>query len=152
MYRRFLFALCLVAGAAAAMPACSNQQEGERCDHRGDNAGNDDCDQGLYCTQNLPNAPFVGSTKSDVCCPLDLSKATTTACSLFGGVVDSGIPDDANGTPVPDTGADSATDGAVLADANVSDSSPDSAVVDAGPDTAAPADAGGDTSADAVAE
>lgn len=83
--------------APLAVPACSNMAEGERCDTKGENGGNDDCLDGLQCTKKED----LG-TSADLCCPPDRSKATAAACRLPpappGG--DASIP------PLPDGGPD----------------------------------------------
>jgi hypothetical protein len=119
--------------AALAVPACSNQGEGERCDTRGENGGNDDCLDGLKCTR----ADTLGTGASaDLCCPVDRTKATTAGCKLppapAGG--DASIP------PLPD----GATPDVVTSDAPA-DGAPDG-VSDAAGDAAgdAPADAPGE--------
>jgi len=57
--------------------ACSNYGDGERCDSRGANAGNDDCEPGLQCT----TGPSRGDpTGTDLCCPPDRATSTSAAC------------------------------------------------------------------------
>jgi hypothetical protein len=109
--------------AATLAPACSNNAEGERCDTRADNAGNDDCQDGLRCTPDIPGS------QSDICCPPDRAQATTAICGVApspGGNVpptDAGAADvstaDTTVTPdtsTPDTSVTDATND-VLADA-----------------------------------
>jgi hypothetical protein len=62
------FALLLAVGA------CTGQGEGERCDVRAASTGDSDCQSGLVC-RNIP------ASMVDVCCPADLSQATTAICS-----------------------------------------------------------------------
>ena len=103
--------------AFAALTACSNQTEGDRCQAEN---GNDDCQSGLVCLASsqkpfnggvgLVNPPF---NNSDRCCPADRATATHPACvnlTSIGG--DSAAPPDATGpTPdaTPDTGTDTST-------------------------------------------
>ncbi|MDB4995024.1 MAG: hypothetical protein JWM74_2456 [Myxococcaceae bacterium] len=108
--------------AAIVVPACSNMAEGERCDVRSDNAGNDDCQDGLRCT---PKSELTGA-QSDICCPPARASATTAICAQApspGGNVpptDSGAADtsQAQDTSVQDTGVvtDSGTDAFDAAD------------------------------------
>jgi hypothetical protein len=107
---------------------CSGQGEGERCDHRASNGGNDDCQNGLTC-QNPPGS--VVTYPNGVCCPLDPALATTSACSPNTGVIDaSPAPPDAGQTsveagddaaPSGDDAAPSTDAGATATDATVAD-------------------------------
>jgi hypothetical protein len=85
-------AVVALAGIVAAGSGCSNQGEGERCTFFQNGSasvngsqptnGTQDCQDGLVCMMAVnPNA--VGTY--DVCCPMDLSTATTEAC-MRGGV------------------------------------------------------------------
>ena len=136
MHRSFLAlaAVVAVAGAAAFIPACSNEGEGERCDIRGDNNGNDECQSGLTCTlgTSLPSKPG-----SDVCCPSDLT-STTPICSRQTGI-DAGLPpidaspsgaDSGDATVVTDTGIDTGSDTGTDAGTDSGDAASD-AVADA---------------------
>lgn len=60
---RFRFAVLLSAAfAASVIGACSNQGEGQICDHRAGNNGNDDCQNGLVCVA-------VNGINGYRCCP-----------------------------------------------------------------------------------
>ena len=82
MRRPLLFSLlavpALVAGLVVA--ACSDEGEGQPCDPRAGNNGNDDCQSGLICKQQAGGSPR--------CCPSDPSQATTSECKLPSGGVD----------------------------------------------------------------
>jgi hypothetical protein len=77
----------LVIGFVAALGACSGQGEGERCDTRasGTPAGTSDCSGDLTC-QMRPG--FNTADHGGICCPPDLSQATTAACSPNAGSFD----------------------------------------------------------------
>jgi hypothetical protein len=78
-----LFTLVVPAFVAlAASGGCSNESEGQPCDPRAADAGSSDCNSGLVCTQNLPNANGAR------CCPPDLSTAKTPECALSSGSLD----------------------------------------------------------------
>lgn len=73
-------ALAALLAAAPIVAACSDQGEGERCDTRADNGGNDDCQSpGLVC---VTASQLNGNPNSDRCCPVDRSQAVTAVCSL----------------------------------------------------------------------
>ena len=97
---------CLV-----ALAACSDQDEGDRCQTQN---GNEDCSPGLVClAAGNVNPPF---NKSDRCCPADRRSATHPACALLTATVtgDSAPPPDTGPTPdaTPDAApADGGTDG-----------------------------------------
>lgn len=100
----------------AALAACSNQAEGERCEI--DN-GNDDCQDGLVCTP-------IANQNGARCCPPDRAQATTGVCQQQVQVPNGDAEPSADTGPspdvsVPDTGAD--------ADAEAS--TPDAADADA---------------------
>jgi hypothetical protein len=104
--------------AATIVPACSNMAEGERCDVRSDNGGNDDCQDGLRCTP-------AGDVRqpSDICCPPDRSKATTTVCAQ--------APSPGGNIPPSDAGADTTTADTSAPDTSTSDTGVADAEVDA---------------------
>lgn len=86
-------ALCLGLGAFVALAACSNYDEGERCETLN---GNDDCADPLQC---IPKAQIpVPYNGSDRCCPANRAAATHPACmqpqNPIGG----------DSAPPPDTG------------------------------------------------
>jgi hypothetical protein len=94
--------------------------EGERCDVRSDNAGNDDCQSGLRCT---PKSELNGA-QSDICCPPSRASATTAICAQ--------PPSPGGNVPPTDSGA---------ADTSVTDTgAPDQSVEDAGNDALDAAD------------
>lgn len=110
------FALSAVVSLLGLVVACSNANEGERCQI--DN-GNDDCKDGLVCTRStdLPLPPnFQGTVpeKEGRCCPQDRSKSTTAECAQTpqapGG--DAALPPDSGSTP-GDGGSDAADGGKV---------------------------------------
>jgi hypothetical protein len=109
--RRFAWLLLgLVPAVFFAVPACSNQAEGERCETRSENGGNDDCQDGLICWK----ASDLG-TNADLCCPPDRSRATVAACRLPsappGGDASIPVTPDASGDVVlPDVRIDGAGD------------------------------------------
>ena len=114
MKRRITIAGLSLVVTALFFGACSNGGEGERCDVRAENGGNDDCQNGLKCT---PAIQLNGNAQqSDRCCPLDRSTAAPgSVCALV--------------TPSNGLGADSAipAEAAVADGPIVSDSAPDSA-------------------------
>jgi hypothetical protein len=68
--------------AMAVFAGCSNESEGQPCDTNAGDAGSSDCNGGLVCTSNLPNA------NGPRCCPADRSTASTPECALATGVAD----------------------------------------------------------------
>jgi len=74
--------LSLVIPAFVAFAGCSNESEGQPCDPLAADAGSSDCNSGLVCTANLPNANGAR------CCPADRTQAKTPECSLSSGVED----------------------------------------------------------------
>ncbi len=106
-------ATSLVAGFAALAPACDNQGEGEACSILGDNAGNDECQNGLQCKFHGDLGAAAGSV--DRCCPVDITQATTVVCSGAQANTNDGGPP----PPLADASSDSATGdaGAHTADA-----------------------------------
>ena len=92
-YRIVSVALCLGLGAFVALAACSNYDEGERCETLN---GKDDCADPLQC---IPKAQIpVPYNSSDRCCPANRATATHPACmqpqNPIGG----------DSAPPPDTG------------------------------------------------
>jgi hypothetical protein len=135
---RFRFALLFAPAAVvlAAMGACSGQGEGQVCDQRAGNSGNDDCASGLVCsTQHGTPAR---------CCPPSGTPATTPECSTTPGTGDAS-PAPPDGTaPLPEASPDVAAAG---------DGPLDSVVSDAPADGRGPEAGGGDSgSSDAPAE
>jgi hypothetical protein len=128
---RFRLAVLLLSAAAAAsiVAACSNQGEGEVCDRRAGNNGNDDCQSGLVCVTTLVPAR---------CCPPDRSTATTPACAL-------GTPGIGDASSAPPDGAPPMSDAA--GDAPADAGAPGDASADAPADASAPADSGATTDA-----
>ena len=105
-YRIVSFVMCAALGAFVALAACSNYEEGDRCELLN---GNEDCESPLQCT---PAAQLnVGFRGSDRCCPVDRSTATQPACMqpqvIIGG---DAAPPDANTGPAPDASIDSPAD------------------------------------------
>jgi hypothetical protein len=101
------------------LASCSNQGEGERCTSRGDNGGNDECQEGLKCTTTGLNGVVQGAYEGR-CCPPDQTQATTTICqqaaSPAGGdaavptPIDSGAGAPDTSTPRPDAAVDAPID------------------------------------------
>lgn len=121
-----LLAASLVVSTLAvfAMPGCSNQGEGERCDP---NNNNDDCASGLTC-QTIAGQP------SPLCCPPAPQQPTVAEC--FAGQA-----------PLPEAGSEASTQPEASTDA-----APE-ASADAADDTTADvesADAADDASSDAA--
>ena len=139
MQRRSRFARLVIGPLAAALlfalsaSACSNQGEGERCDVRGDNAGNDECQDGLTCRLvTTTNA----AAQSYRCCPLDQTAPTVAECKIVQNTVpipEAGLPTttDAGGDAAPVEGSTdaNATD---ANDANDANATTDALVSDAG--------------------
>lgn len=137
--RRFVvsFALSAAVSLLGLVVACSNANEGERCQI--DN-GNDDCKDGLVCTRStdLPLPPNYQGTvpeKEGRCCPQDRSKATAPECAQTpqapGG--DAALPPADSSPP-----ADGASD---AGDSGNPDAAGDSGSNDAASDGDAPTDA-----------
>lgn len=114
---RLRFAVCLVPFIAIlAFASCSNETEGQPCDMRAGNSGDDDCASGLVCTS-------VGA-QSDLCCPSDRTTAKTPACALSSSSSDAANPappvdastevstSDAPAETASETGTTDASDGA----------------------------------------
>jgi hypothetical protein len=134
MRRPTLFSLLAIPVVAFGLvvAACSDEGEGQPCDPRAGNNGNDDCQSGLTCqTENLP---------SPRCCPPDRSQATTPECAIPSGGVDaSPAPPDAKmmmeASP-PDSPAEAQGEAAADAPAEVSSDAPAEAADAGGGDAA----------------
>lgn len=107
--------LTVAVGAILSIPwlaACSNYEEGERCEILN---GNEDCLDGLACTPKaLINTPF---NSSDRCCPVNRSTASHPACTLLQNpITGDAAPATETGpgtdSSLPDTGAVDASDAA----------------------------------------
>lgn len=112
-YRLVGVMMCLtfVAGFVV-LSACSNYQEGDRCEILN---GNSDCADPLQCTPKAQiNTPY---NSSDRCCPVDRATATHPACTVLQSPI---TGDSAPGNP--NTGPD-----ATVSDAPVDTSTPDAA-------------------------
>jgi hypothetical protein len=109
---RLLSLMIPAAVALAASGGCSNESEGQPCDPLAADAGSSDCNAGLVCTSNLPNANGAR------CCPADRSTAKTPECALSSGVEDANPspPEEASSSggdaTVDGGGGDSTTEGA----------------------------------------
>jgi hypothetical protein len=128
-YRTTRIVVSVLVGGFAALVACSNAGEGERCEF--DN-GNADCKSGLVCLPKTPrqgaartvNPPYGGEQGSDRCCPEVAQFATHPACTLATNPIgsdaepnlDSGTFDAADAAD-GDLDADAAEDGDADADA-----------------------------------
>jgi hypothetical protein len=75
-----LIPLSLAAVPAIAVSACSGQGEGQLCNPKAGNSGNDDCQSGLTC-QPRPATVINGF---GLCCPPG-GQSTTSACAVNGG-------------------------------------------------------------------
>jgi hypothetical protein len=131
--------LVRVLAAAAAITACSGQGEGQLCNPKAGNNGNDDCSSGLTCQSR----PTVVISMFGICCPPN-GKSSTSACNVTGASIDaSSAPPEAS---TAETGAD----------ADATSAPPDAASPEAGADadaSPAPSEASAlETSADAAAE
>ena len=106
------------------LTACSDYEEGDRCEILN---GNSDCANPLQCTPKAQiNTPY---NSSDRCCPVDRTTATHPACTVLQSpITGDSAPGDANTGPAPDVS---------VADAPVDTST----VPEAGPDAADAADA-----------
>lgn len=107
--------LTVAVGAILSIPwlaACSNYEEGERCESKN---GNEDCQDGLQCLPaNLVTKPF---DSSDRCCPVDRTRASHPACVISTNpIVGDAAPATETGpgtdSSLPETGAVDASDAA----------------------------------------
>ncbi len=98
--------LRLVVFAVASTAACNGQGEGQLCDPKAGNTGNDDCQSGLTCQFR----PAYVITSYGLCCPPS-GQSTTTACSVNGSSVDASPAPPADAAFMEPT-ADAAYDGA----------------------------------------
>ena len=108
-YRIVGIVLCTALSAFVALTACSNYEEGERCETLN---GNEDCKDGLQCTPKAQiNTPY---DSSDRCCPVNRATATHPACVILTTpITTDAAPPDANTgptPPTPDATIDSSTD------------------------------------------
>jgi hypothetical protein len=121
MRARFSLFLTVPVFATVLALACSNQSEGQPCDP---NNGNNDCNSNLICrTPPNPNA----TNAPDVCCPQDLSQATTSECTAANNLQDaSPAPPDGQTAEAASDAPVEAGDGAIEAgeagEASASDS------------------------------
>jgi len=123
-YRIVSVVLCVGLAGLIALTACSDYQEGDRCEVLN---GNSDCASGLQCLPKaVINTPY---NSSDRCCPVDRNTATHPAC-IVQSASDAGNapPSDANTGPTSDV---TVGDGPVET----------STIPEAGPDAADAADA-----------
>jgi hypothetical protein len=77
--RLALAALAPVLFIVSVVPGCSNESEGERCDHQIN--GDADCASGLVC---IPMAQLVGNS-ADRCCNLDPAIVNDARCARSTG-------------------------------------------------------------------
>lgn len=122
VFSRALFGsiACATLFAIVQTGACTNYGDGERCNSKGQNNGNDDCQPGLACTTGLQRSDPTGP---DLCCPPDRSVSMSTLCR--GAKTTIALPDASLG------------DSAVVTDAAFVDSAVTS-------DASSPSDAGGE--------
>jgi len=123
-YRIVGVLLCMGLTGFIALTACSDYEEGDRCEILN---GNSDCADPLQCTPKAQiNTPY---NSSDRCCPVDRTTATHPACTVqTSPILADSAPNDANSGP----GAD-----VTVVDAPVDTST----TPEAGPDAADAADA-----------
>ena len=125
-FRYRIIGIVLAASVCAfvALTACSNYEEGERCETLN---GNEDCADGLTCTPKAQiNTPY---DSSDRCCPPDRTRATHPACVVLTTPISTdAAPNDSNTGPAPDATIDSPVE--------------TSTVPEAGPDAADAAEGG----------
>jgi hypothetical protein len=126
----FSLVVCLLS-TVVTVGACSNESEGQPCSTAN---GNDDCDDGLVCVKP-PNS--AATNAPTVCCPQDLSQATTPECSVPSFTLGDGS------TAAPET---STSGDGPATDAAADTTSPDAAT-DAAADRTTP-EASGDAPAD----
>ena len=135
---RVIFAVCGLAAALAVAvvggAGCSNQSEGQRCSHLGDNGGNDDCIAPLICKlqSELANA------QDDLCCPPAGGAVTVAACTPKGGGVQVTPPNDSGASD--SSAADTSTADTSTADTSAPDTSTPDAAADGSSDAADGAD------------
>ena len=113
-YRIVSVVLCLALAGFVALTACSNYQEGDRCEILN---GNSDCADPLQCTPKAQiNTPY---NSSDRCCPVDRTTATHPACTVLQSpITGDSAPNDANTGPGADvTVGDAPTDTSTVPDA-----------------------------------
>jgi hypothetical protein len=137
---RVRLASSLVVGllsVAITIGACSNESEGQPCSTAN---GNDDCNDGLVCVKP-PNA--AATNAPTVCCPQDLSQATTTECSVPSFTLGDGS------TAAPETSTSGDGPAADVAADSSSDAATDGATDSTMPE-ASGSEASGDAPADAV--
>jgi len=140
-----LFAPCLV--VVGLLAACDRQGEGQVCDPRAANNGNDDCQSGLAC-QTIPGAANA------TCCPPNLAQATVAACGANHTLLDANTapPDSAQaaeggGADISlETSLEAASDAATEAAIADGPAQVDSETMEAGPsaDGPGPSSDGGD--------
>jgi hypothetical protein len=101
-----------IALAIAAVSACSNQGEGERCEIEN---GDDDCksSEDLVCTASA----LLNGANSDRCCPRDRTRATAFVCRTPpDNGTDAIAPADTGPPPSSDATVGDASDAGVDAD------------------------------------
>jgi hypothetical protein len=84
---RLPISLALAAVTIAAVSACSGQGEGELCNPKAGNSGNDDCQSGLTCQPR----PAIVVNGFGICCPPG-GQSTTTACAVTGSTSNDASP------------------------------------------------------------
>ena len=133
--RAFLIRVCLV----GCLVGCAGQGEGELCNHKAGNSGNDDCNSGLTCTTSGPSPGF------GLCCPSDPASATTEACKGGSGGLDASVapPSTSKESGPAEAGADATLEATppeasapetAEEDGPAEASEPDAALEAAGPD------------------
>ena len=123
-YRIVGVLLCMGLTGFIALTACSDYEEGDRCEILN---GNSDCASPLQCKPKAQiNTPY---NSSDRCCPVDRTTATHPACTVLQNpITGDSAPNDANSGPG--------------ADVSVSDAPVETSTIpEAGPDAADAADA-----------
>ena len=110
-----------IALVAIAVAGCNGQAEGERCDTWAANSGASDCQSGLVCKTGLGG--LIGSHYG-LCCPSDLTQATTSACSVnSGNMTTNTAPPEAGSGAATSDASDGAATSEASAEAAASDAS-----------------------------
>jgi hypothetical protein len=126
--------------SALAFGACSNESEGEPCDPRAGNSGNDDCQSPLVCTTGLTNANGAR------CCPQDRANAKTPECALSSATFDGESPQP------PDASLGGETSSPEASESEAASDGPVESAIEAGSGDAGEAGQGGDASDGATPE
>ena len=99
--------VALVLVTMAALGACAGQGEGQLCNPKAGNSGNDDCQSGLTCQSR----PMIVMSPYGICCQPN-GQSTTTACSVNGTSITDASPAPPPEASVAETNADAPVDSA----------------------------------------